>query len=613
MAKDVKKKIKNEGPRRYLNKDFNQFRQELLGYARTYFPDKIQDFSDASVGGMFLDFAAFVGDSLSFYLDHQFNELNIETAVETLNVESLLRNAGVEIRGASPAVVSVDFYAEVESELSSQEYIPRLGYLPVIREGTIINSTSGIQFELTEDVNLAQTSRGRPKWDYTVNETDASGNPSTFIVRASGKCVSGVRKQETFSISNSKIAFRTINLSSQDVTDVISVTDSSGNRYYEVDSLTQDVVYKRVSNLSDDVESVSENIELIPAPYRFVSTTSRKSGLTTLRFGSGQENVLDDDNIPDPSEIALPLYGKRTFSRFTLDPNTLLETQTLGISPRNTIISVAYRSGGGLSNNVDSGTITSLSALDLKFTVGVPAITASSVRASISVNNEEAARGGEDAPSLTALRAIALGFKNSQSRVVTKKDLIARLYTMPTNFGRIFRVGISHNPNNPMATILHVLSRNREGHLVTSPDSLKKNIRKYINEYRLISDAIDIVDARVVNVGVHYNIVVDSYSNAQTVIQNVNVALKNYFNIENFQIGEPIFASDLTNIIINTDGVSSLSKLVLNNYFGLRDERSYSPSIFDIRSNTKDNILIPPEGTIFEVRYPDEDISGTGS
>tara|TARA_R110002074_G_scaffold398102_1_gene589542 strand:+ start:14 stop:568 length:555 start_codon:yes stop_codon:yes gene_type:complete len=184
---------------------------------------------------------------------------------------------------------------------------------------------------------------------------------------------------------------------------------------------------------------------------------------------------------------------------------------------------------------------------------------------------------------------------------------------MPTNFGRIFRVGISSNRNNPMATTLHVLSRNKKGQLVTSPDTLKRNIRTYINDYRLISDAIDIVDGRVVNVGVRYKIVVDAFSNTQTVVQNANTALKSYLKIENFQIGEPLFISDLQNIIINTDGVSSVSDVKLINRFGVKDERIYSTTIFDMKSNTQDNILIAPEGTIFEVRFPDEDIMGTAS
>ncbi len=613
MPKDIKKKLKHNVPRRYLTKDFNHFRQDLLDYARTYFPDKIQDFSDASVGGMFLDFAAFVGDSLSFYLDHQFNELNVETAVETKNLEKLLRSAGIKIRGASPSVVDVEFYAEVEAEVKSGEYVPRTLYLPIIREGTVVSSTSGVLFELTEDIDLGATRYGRLKWDYVINTTDENGNPATFIVKGIGKCTSGQRRTETFGIPDNAIPFRQIQLKTQNVTDIISVSDSNGNRYYEVDSLVQDVVYKRVVNLGDDRDDVSENIELLPAPYRFISHTSRKSGLTSIRFGSGQENVLDDDIVPDPSELALPLYGKKTFSRFVLDPNTLLETQTLGISPRNTVVSVVYRSGGGLSHNVDAEAIRSVTALRLKYNLGVPAATASSIRASISVNNSMPARGGEDAPTLNELRAIALGFKNSQSRVVTKKDLMARLYTMPTNFGRIFRVGISSNRNNPMATVLHVLSRDRHGKLVTTPDTLKKNIRKYINDFRLISDAIDIVDARVINVGIKYKIVVDEFSNTQTVVQTVNTALKNYLKLENFQIGEPLFISDLENIIINTDGVSSVASIKVMNLFGIRDSRTYSSSVFDIPSNTEDNILLIPDGAIFEVRYPDEDIFGTAS
>jgi hypothetical protein len=613
MPKDIKKKVKTVVQRQYLSKDFDQFRRELLEYARTFFPDKIKDFSDASTGGMFLDFAAFVGDSMSFYLDHQFNELNIETAVETTNVESLLRNAGVKIRGASPSVCDVDFYLEVDSEKISGEYYPKAVYLPVVKEGTILNSNTGVKFELTHNIDFSQKHGAAFVHEYITSKTDADGNPSTFLMKATGQCVSGQRFNETFAIPDTTKPFRKIQLKSSNVTDIISVADSESNRYYEVDSLAQDVIYKRVSNTSEDFEDVSENFELLPAPYRFISSTSKKSGLTTIRFGSGRAGTLDDDIVPDPSELAMPLYGKKTFSRFTMDPGSLLETQTLGISPRNTTITVVYRAGGGLSHNVDTGTVNSISALNLRFKENVPSNISASIRASMSVNNENPARGAEDAPTLTELRSIALGFKNSQSRIVTKQDLISRLYTMPTNFGRVFRVGISSNPNNPLATRLHIISRNRHGQLVTSPDTLKRNIRVYINEFRLISDAIDIIDANVINFGINYSIVVDQFSNSEVTLQKINKKLKDYFKIQNFQIGSPIFISDVQNIIINADGVSSLSNLRLSNLFGVIEERQYSPRIFDVPSNIKENILIAPEGSIFEIRHPDEDIVGNAS
>jgi len=614
MAKDVKKRIKNIVPRSYLNKDFSGFKQELIEYARTYFPDRIKDFSDPSVGGMFLDFAAFVGDSLSFYLDHQFNELNLETAVETVNIEALLRNAGVKITGATPSVVDVDIFIEVESEFHNGSFRPKVSYLPTVRAGTQFSATNGVKFELVDHVDFKKFTEGILAAEYVISQTDSDGNPSAYILKLAGRCVSGIVYTESFKLSDKPIPFRRISLKNSNVTEVISVRDSDANTYYEVESLSQDSVYKRVGNVSADRDEVSENLEIIPAPYRFVARTSRKTGVTSIIFGSGQADSLDDDIIPDPSELALPLFGKKTFSRFSIDPGNLLETQTLGISPRNTTISISYRAGGGLSHNVDAETIKGISRLDIKFTEGaVPAEKASAIRGSISVSNASRAEGAEDAPNMSELRSIGLSFKNAQSRIVTRQDLMSRIYTMPSSFGRVYRVGVSSNPNNPMATRLHVLSRNNSGQLVPSPDSLKKNISDYVNSFRLISDAIDILDGRVVNLGLKYNIVVDSFSNAEVVLQQINASLKNYFQIQNFQIGEPIFITHVENIIINTDGVISLTEVRFINIFGDIDGRNYSGSIFPIPSNTKENIIIAPEGTIFEIRYPDTDIEGSAT
>ena len=614
MAKDVKKRIKNVVPRSYLSKDFQGFKQELIQYARTYFPDRIRDFSDPSVGGMFLDFAAFVGDSLSFYLDHQFNELNLETAVETVNVEALLRNAGVKVVGATPSVVSVEIFIEVDANFESGEYQPNSSYLPTIKAGTQFNSSSGIKFELVEDVDFRQRSFGRLVADSAISQTDSEGNPTAFILKKPGRCVSGIVYTESFRLSEKPVPFRSLSLKNQDVTEVISVKDSDGNNYFEVEALTQDIVYKRVGNISPDNKEVSENIEIIPAPFRYVSRTSRKTNITSVIFGSGQADSLDDDIIPDPSELALPLFGKKTFSRFSIDPGNLLETQSLGISPKNTTISISYRAGGGLNHNVDADTIKGISRLDMRFVEGaVPLDKASAIRASVSVNNPQRAEGGDDPPTLNELRSIGLSFKNAQSRMVTRQDLISRIYTMPSSFGRVYRVGISSNPNNPMATRLHILSRNRHGQLVPSPDTLKRNIRTYINQFRLISDAIDILDGRVINLGLDYHVVIDSFSNAEVVIQQINSSLKDYFKIQNFQIGEPIFMTQVQNIIINTDGVISLRSMQFSNLFGEIDGRNYSGSIFNLASNTKDNIVIAPEGSIFEIRFPNSDIVGNAT
>jgi len=609
------KKIRLSRNRAYLNRDFDSLRAELLKYAQTYFPDRISDFSEASLGGMLLDFAAFVGDTNAFYLDHQFGELNVETAIETRNIERHLRLAGVTISGASPSVVDVDFYIEVPAETNSEGSIqPQAAGLLTIQETTTLKANNGVTFTLTESIDFSETSSdGDLAADVQVSETDGSGNPTYYILKATGTCTSGEYKTQSFQIPNSFVAFRTLTLSQENIAEIISVIDSDNNEYYEVGSLTQDTVFHGILNADSDNELVKENLELLPAPRRFVKETSYQTGLTTLRFGSGRAETLDNDIIPDPSELAIPLYGKNTFSRFSIDPGNLLDTQTLGISPVNTTISIEYRYGGGLNHNVVSDSIRTMSGLRYTFPGSVSQSTAQSIRNSIDVKNPEPARGGDDALTLDELRDKIPSARNAQNRIVTREDLLSRVYTMPSSFGRVFRAGIRSNPNNPLATQLYIISRDNQKNLVTSPDTLKKNLRTYLNQYRLISDAIDILDTEVLNIGVAFHIAVDPSANKSSVVQNVIADLKSYFDIKNFQIDTPINLSEVRNIIINGKNVVSVIDLEIENKTGTINELEYSDANFNVTANTIKGLVIGTPGSIFEVKYPDTDIIGSVS
>jgi hypothetical protein len=612
MATNIKGQLKQKRQRSYLNRDFDSLRANLLQYARTYYPDRISDFSDASVGGMFLDFAAYVGDVMSFYLDHQFNELDPTTAVERSNVIRMIKGAGVKITGATPSTVACDIYFEVTSTLSNGVYIPNPYQLPKVLSGTTATSNSGVLFELLDDVDFSETdSDGLLVANYKISAVDAAGNPSAFIVRRSGSFTSSKTLSESLTVPDTFVPFRTISLQTPDVSEIISVRDSDGNLYYEVDFLTQDVVFKRVTNTQVDADRVPESLELSPAPYRFISQTDLDTGITTLQFGSGDADTLDNDIIPDPSEIAVPLYGPRkTFSRFTLDPGTLLGTKTLGISPRNTTLTVTYRAGGGISHNVDSGTIRSFKDLRTQFSDILLPPTIAAVRASSDINNPSPAAGGETKPTLEELRALIPSYRNSQLRIVTKEDLIARVYTMPSNFGRVFRVGVRSNENNPLASTISIVSRDASGQLVQSPDALKKNLATFINQYRLISDGLDIVDASIVNFIVKFSVSVDITSNKSVVVQNVTNKIREYFQITNFQIDQPIVTSEVISTILATDGVISLVNLQFLNRSGVYEGRLYSNVQFDFASNTSKGVIFGMPGSIFELKYPRSDIFG---
>jgi hypothetical protein len=614
MALEIKKRLRKKRVRTYLARDFDGFRADLLRYAKTYFPDKIADFSEASVGGLLLDMAAIIGDNMSFYLDHQFNELQWDTAVESKNIRRHIENSGIRILGSSPAAADVMFYIEVPSQVVSGIYGPKDSSLPTILEGTAV-SGGGITFNLTEDIDFSEKDiHGAIKANFTVGASDASSKPQTYILSKSGVCVSGQETTESWDISNISVPFRKVSLGNTDVTEILSVEDREGNVYHEVESLAQDTAYKWVTNLGEDQELVKENLEVVPAPYRFIKQVNTSTRKTSIQFGAGDAESTDDDIIPDPSELSLPLYGKKSLSRFSLDPNKLLETQTLGISPRNTKLFVRYRHGGGLRHNVGASIINQIATLMIEWRVGSPTAEEMNLcRATISCGNPEAASGGEMAPTLEELRKQIPSARQMQSRIVTKQDLLSRLYTLPAQFGRVFRAGIRSNPNNHLATQLFLISRDADKRLTFAPDALKKNLRLYLNEYRLISDAIDVLDAQVINYTVDFDIVVNPKANKSTVVQNVISNLQKVLKIDNFQIDQPIMLVDLINVIINSNDVLSLVDLSVRNIRGPVEGREYSGISLNFSASTYKGMIVGTPGSIFELRYPDQDIIGSAS
>lgn len=594
--------------RNFLAKDFVDIRADLTRYASTFYSDQIKDFSESGLGGMFIDLAASVGDTMSFYLDHQFNELSWTDAVEIQNIERHINNAGVKITGASPSTVSLSYFIEVPSTLSNGSYVPLATALPIIQAGTVAASAGRISFTLMDDINFGETDTdGFLKATIRVGETDASGNPATFVLSRTGTATSSTRRSETFPVPSGYNPFFSVTLTSANVSRIVSVTDSEGNNYYEVDSLTQDTVYAPVTNITQDYQLVSDTLEVIPAPRRFTTSTSLGTRSTSLTFGGG-DNALTEDTVFDPSDLALPLYGRNPVGRYSVDPNRLLRSNTLGIAPSNTTLTVTYEYGGGLDHNVAANSVRSITSLSMIFP-GIPSNSiAASVRASTDVINPSPSSGGASQPTVDELRLQIPASRNSQLRVVTKDDLLARVYTLPTKFGKVSKAGCRMNPNNPQAKTLYILGFDSAGRLTRASDTLKLNLRNYLNGLRLISDAVDIVDSPIVNVSVRASVIVAPSAISIEVLQAVATAIRNELNVAEFQIDQPIIIADVVSAIINTPGVLSLVNLEFSNRSGNVGDTVYSDYQYDIELATTRGIIIPPPGGIFEVRYPTSDV-----
>ena len=605
------KKIKNVRQRNYLARDFDGFRSQLIEYANIFFPDKIKDFSEASLGGMLVDMAAFVGDSMSFYMDHQFNELDYTRAVELTNIETHLKNADVKIRGKAPSSTTVNVSLVVDVALDEGQSIPEPNQLPKILTGTTFRAKNGTTFTTIEDVDYAATDfLGELIADVVINSTNINGTISTFKITREIQVVGGKLIVQSFSIPDSHTPFRTIVLTSTDVSSILSVVDLNNNTYYEVADLSQDNVFKAVSLGVNDRSNASSNLEVIPAPYRFVQSTSLTTRLTTLRFGSGDAKSIQDDIISDPSELALPLVGTTTFSKFSIDPNSLLNSNSLGVSPRGTTVTVNYLAGGGLNTNVGAGAINQLIALSVIFPSSATSAQKTLIKASLIVTNTNPATGGDNALSIADLKNKISSANNSQNRIVTREDLLARVYTIPSQFGRVYRAGVSPSPDNNLSSDLHIISRNSSGNLAPASDTLKLNLRKYLNEFRLISETIHIKDAKIINFGIEFTIRIAPNINKIATLRTVLINLRTLLDVSTFQIDEPIIESDIIYSILNTPGVQSLPSLKFINYIGEDEKHSYSSELFDLNASLTNGLIVPPIGTIFELKYPNTNIIG---
>ncbi len=606
---DTKKNVRTN-IRSYLNRDFDQFREAFFRYARTYYKDKIQDFSESSFGGLMMELAAYVGDAQAFYLDHMFHELDLDTARESASIERLLRKDYVPIVGASPSVVEQDLIFTVPATNTNGIVEPDPIALPVVRAiGTILSSQGGVSFELTEDVDFTEEDgNGNLLATVKIATRDQNGIPTSFNVTRQGVFISGKRATETFQMGAFQPYFKYI-LGNANVTEILSVLDDLGNEYFEVGNLAEDTVFRAVPNLNYDGEIVKNVLVPFSALYRLVTNTDLNTRQVTLTFGGGDSTNTEVTTLVDPASLSIPLYGKRVFNRIAINPNSLLNTKSQGIATPNSTYTVTYRYGGGLQHNAQKETIRDIQSLNIEFPNSPSTTVAQKVRASADTINRDDAKGGDDAPSIDVLKRLAPFFRASQNRVVNKEDLIARVYTLPSNFGRVFRATVHPVEENPLSSALYILSRDSNGHLALSSDTLKKNLKSYLKSFRLTTDAVDILDARIVNIGVSFKISVDPGENRNIVILQAINKLSAFFDLKKFEIDQPIVKSDIHNLLYNTQGVLS----VVDIQFTVPVDgsgRDYSEVAFDPKASLKNEILFPPKGGIFEIKYPTSDIVG---
>ena len=633
----------------YLGRDFKNIRENLIEFAKSYFPNQFNDFNEASPGMMFVEMAAYVGDTLNYYVDNQFRETLLQFAEERKNVLAIAQSYGYKPRLATPSTVKLQVSVDVPAKEASGafEAEPDLTYAGILSADSTVESETGVEFTLLEDVNFT-TSSSLDKMEVEAI-APTSGNVPTFRLTKEVMAKSGTRKEETFTFGNAK-KFDKLVLSEIGVNNIISVVDSNNNKYYEVPFLAQDTVFESEENstLNDPELSQYKNdtpylLKLIKTARRF-TTYVRDDGKMELKFGAGVSDNADEEIIPNPDNVGSSLgFGVSRLDE-SFDPTNFLKTQTFGLAPSNTTLTINYNYGGAVEDNVRSNSINRFKRKTYTIsTTGLDATKQTTSENSLSVNNEEPASGGAGEEPISEIRQNAAAYFNAQNRAVTRADYITRVYSLPQKFGNIAKAFVVQDEQleqegqiqvingeivrtgnetpipNPLALNMYLLGYDKNKKLVEINQAVKQNLRTYLSQYRVLTDGINLKDGYVINIGVKFNIVVKRGYNKNDVLFKAIQKVKEFFQIEKWQINQPIVLSDLAYQISLVDGVVSVVPPEQNNpnkeliliENKVRTADGYSGNVYDITSATKDGIIYPSlDPSIFELKFPNTDIEG---
>ena len=590
----------------YLNKNFLQYKASLIEFAKNYFPNTYTDFSESSPGTMFIEMASYVGDVLSFYTDTQIQENFVLTAKEKQNLLNMAYSLGYRPKSSYAAVTTVDFYQRIPISAS----VPDLDYALIIPENLQLQSiTTGTKFLTLDRVDFTDTG------SVTISLYDGSN----YLFKASTKAISAEIVSTDF-VFGAPEKFTSVEINEPNFLQVLQVTGSDASTWYEVPYLAQSNIINKTLNTGANIDKVPYMLSLLETPNRFVSRI-KTDDIVELQFGSGMYvNDNDDVIIPNPDSIQLGLVPSTDTSDLVNNYNqaAVFYTKQYGTVPSNITLTVQYTKGGGVEANVPANDVTTILS-----TAGISALNPSNTATSLLTlvcTNPVPSTGGRGGDTVEEIRLNTLNAFSAQLRAVTKDDYMTRALSMPSDFGTIAKVyveqasALSVQPgndplidNNPLALSMYVLAYNDTKKLETASTELKTNLKEYLEPFRMVTDSITIKDAFYINIGLNFEITVISGLSNKQILSDCILALQNYFDIDKWQINQPIILSNIYSILLQVKGVQSVPTIQFVNKSGA----NYSPYSYDVAGAIRNSILYPSlDPSIFEIRYPDLDIQG---
>jgi hypothetical protein len=670
----VNKNFRNKGRDiKYINTDFVGFRENLIEFAKTYFPKTYNDFNETSPGMMFIEMSSYIGDVLSYYVDDTFKESLLPFAEDERSVIALAQYLGYKPKVTSPAITTLSLYQLIPSIGEGVNNKPDEKFYLRIKEGMVVESQSNsVEFRTTDIVDF-----GDPfERDITVYSRDVNtGEPDFYLVKKQVQAISSTLVEKAFTFGTYE-PFKTIDLSETNIVEILDIRDENGAKYYEVPYLGQETVFVREeNNIVNDSElfqfrnTVPYILKTLKTARRFVTKVNEDS-TTTIQFGAGDPSANDEQLIPNLKNVGLGLPNSISRLEESFDPTNFLKTKTYGTSPSNTIVTVKYLVGGGVESNAPEGVITRITGVefdeDLLSFNSVDRGIYNRIKNSLAVDNEVPAVGGRGAETLEEIRQNALANFGAQNRAVTAADYQVRAISLPPIFGGVakahatadgtldnnspssilaspnslqqftdlvmsfvekaedeeptegevkeeiknFLIGKTDNvneTNNPFAINLYLLGYNQNGNLTPLNKAIKQNLKTYLNEYRLLTDGVNILDGFVVNIGIEFEVtILEGYNKSEVVTECIG-ELKNFFLIDKWSFNQTINLSEIELIIANVEGVSSVPKLHITN----KCKGEYSPNSYNIEAATKDKIIYPSlDPCVFEIKFPNKDIKG---
>jgi hypothetical protein len=618
-----------------------------LDFAKTYYSTTYRDYSEASTGMMFIEMAAYVGDVLSYYIDYQFKESMLINAEERKNIIDSARSLGYKSKVTSPAVTKIDVYQLVPAKTDENgDVVPDMAYAQIIKPGMATVSDSGVTFLTNSPVDFTVDTKNNPL-EISVYQRSSTGKPEFYVLKKTADAFSGQLITKQVSI-NSPSPFYKIDLPETNVVEVFDIYDSDGNRWYETEYLAQDLVPVDRENIFKNDMVLSEDRDTTPFLLKYLRTSKRfitgvnADDTTFIEFGSGVDSKEDDLIVPNVNTVGkIPTFRSENLS---YDPANFLSSKSFGQAPANTTLTIRYVVGGGIASNVNAnsikntsnveffGDLTELPTLELNLT--------NLVRRSVKINNPIPAAGGRGPETNDEIRNNALANIASQNRVVTQADYVVRTYAMPSKYGSIAKAyavsdsqldipNVQYEPNNfvsgsaytgfvnkttmeksnPFSINLYTLCYDKNQRLVSTNEAVRRNLKNYLNQYRMLTDSVNILDGYVINIGIDFGVVVYKNYNKREVLANCLNLVKQFFDINDVQFCQPINLSRLELEIAKVTGVQSVSYLKVKNL--TKKDGEYSPYSYDIEKAIIDKIIYPSiDPAVFEIKFPTKDIVG---